>query len=186
MILIPAVILAIESEDDRAFMSEVYTKHSRLMLKIARSIAGVDAEDVLSDSCVALIQVLEKLRTMNDGEMRKYIVITVKNTALNHWRKKQRETAMFQTYNEEEDERTEAVPSSEHKILLQEELYLVREAMKTLTPREKDLLRMKYGERKSNAEIAATIGLSVNSISQYVNRARARLKAALYEGGAEG
>lgn len=44
MILIPAVILAIESEDDRAFMSEVYTKHSRLMLKIARSIAGVDAE----------------------------------------------------------------------------------------------------------------------------------------------
>lgn len=60
MILIPAVILAIESEDDRTFMSEVYLKHHRLMLKTARSIAGTDTEDVLSDSCVALVQVVEK------------------------------------------------------------------------------------------------------------------------------
>ncbi len=77
------------------------------------------------------------------------------------------------------------VPSSEQRILLQEELSLVRDAMKVLTPKEKDLLRMKYGEGKRNAEIAAAIGLSESSISQYVSRARARLKAMLYEGGDE-
>lgn len=185
MILIPSVILAIESEDDRAFMTEVYLKHRRLMLSIARSISGVDAEDVLSDSCVALIRVLEKLKTMNDGERRRYIATTVRNMALNHWRRSQREKAMFQTYENEEDDRRAAVPSSEQRILLQEELRLVREAMKGLTPREKDLLRMKYGEGKRNAEIAEALGLSVSSISQYVSRARARLKATLYEGGAE-
>ncbi len=185
MILIPAVILAIESEDDRIFMSEMYLKHRRLMLKIARSISDVDAEDVLSDSCVALINVLEKLKTMNDNEKRKYIVISVRNTALNHWRKRQREKAMFQTYAIEEDTRMEVVPSSEQKILLQEELSLVREAMKVFTPKEKDLLRMKFGEGKRNAEIAAAIGLSESSISQYVSRARTRLKATLYEGGDE-
>lgn len=185
MILIPAVILAIESEDDRTFMSEVYLKHHRLMLKTARSIAGTDTEDVLSDSCVALVQVVEKLRTMNDNELRKYIVITVRNTALNHWRRKQRETAMFRAYNEEEDAQMETVPSSEQKIMLQEELRLVRDAIKTLTPKERDLLRMKYGEEKSNAEIAKVTGLSPSSIPQYVSRVRVRLKAALYEGGAE-
>lgn len=185
MILIPAVILAIESEDDRTIMSEVYLKHHRLMLKTARSIAGTDTEDVLSDSCVALVQVVEKLRTMNDNELRKYIVITVRNTALNHWRRKQRETAMFRAYNEEEDAQMETVPSSEQKIMLQEELRLVRDAIKTLTPKERDLLRMKYGEEKSNAEIAKVTGLSPSSIPQYVSRVRVRLKAALYEGGAE-
>jgi len=185
MILIPAVILAIASEDDRVFMTEMYLKHRLLMLKIARSFAGVDAEDVLSDSCVALINVLEKLKTMNDNEKRKYIVITVRNTALNHWRKRQREKAMFQAYKIEEDTRTALASSSEQRILLQEELSLVREAIKALTPKEKDLLRMKYGEGKRNAEIAAAIGLSESSISQYVSRARARLKATLYEGGDE-
>lgn len=140
----------------------------------------------MTDSCVALINVLEKLKTMNDNEKRKYIVITVRNTVLNHWRKNQREKAMFQSYEKEEDEWMGVVPSSEQRILLQEELCLVREAMKVLTPKEKDLLRMKYGEGKRNAEIAAAIGLSENSISQYVSRARARLKATLYEGGEEG
>lgn len=185
MILIPVVILAIESEDDRIYMTEMYLKHRRLMLKIARSISGVDAEDVLSDSCVALINVLEKLKTMNDNEKRKYIVITVRNTALNHWRKRQREKAMLQSYTIEEETRIKVVPSSEQRILLQEEICLVREAMQVLTPKEKDLLRMKYGEGKRNAEIAAAIGLSESSISQYVSRARAHLKATLYEGGDE-
>ena len=185
MILIAAVILAIESEEDRTFMSDVYRKHRQLMLNVARFISDTDAEDVLSDSCVALIQVIEKLKTMNDSEMRKYIVITVRNTALNHWHKRQRETAMFRPYSEEDDVQMGVVPSSEHRIVLQEELCLVREALKTLTPRERDLLRMKYGEGKCNAEIAELTGLSPNSISQYVSRVRARLKAALYEGGAE-
>lgn len=185
MLLIPAVILAIESEDDRAFMTALYLKHRRLMLKIARSVSGVDAEDVLSDSCVALIRVLEKLRAMNDSERRKYIAVTVRNTAFNQWRKKQRETSLFQAYDEEVAGQTGAVPSSEHKILLREELRLVRAALETLTPKEKDLLRMKYGEKKNNAEIAALLGLSVSSIPQYVSRVRARLKAALYEGGTE-
>lgn len=79
----------------------------------------------------------------------------------------------------------ETVPSSEQKIMLQEELRLVRDAIKTLTPKERDLLRMKYGEEKSNAEIAKVTGLSPSSIPQYVSRVRVRLKAALYEGGAE-
>lgn len=185
MQLIPAVILAIESEDDRVLMTNLYLKHRGLMLKVAQSICGADAEDVLSDSCVALIRVLKKIKTMNDNERRKYIVITVRNTALNRWRKNQREKAMFQAYEKEEDTRMKSAPSSEQRIMLQEELRLVREAMKTLTPKEKELLRMKYGEGKRNAEIAAAIGLSESSISQYVSRARAHLKATLYEGGVE-
>ena len=35
MIMIPAVIMAIESDDDRAYMTDIYLKHHALMLKDA-------------------------------------------------------------------------------------------------------------------------------------------------------
>lgn len=89
MIMIPAVIMAIESDDDRAYMTDIYLKHHALMLKTAWTFTRVKAEveDIVSDSCVSMIDNLQKLRTMEDHETRSYIVNIVRNTAINHWRK---------------------------------------------------------------------------------------------------
>lgn len=97
MIMIPAVIMAIESDDDRAYMTDIYLKHHALMLKTAWTFTRVKAEveDIVSDSCVSMIDNLQKLRTMEDHETRSYIVNIVRNTAINHWRKKQREKTAF-------------------------------------------------------------------------------------------
>ena len=42
--MIPMVIMTIESDDDRAFMSDVYVKHRALMVKIARNFTSDNAD----------------------------------------------------------------------------------------------------------------------------------------------
>ena len=53
----PLVIQTIENDDDRHFMEQLYTDYSRLMYSTAwkYAVSGVEVEDVVSDSCVALI-----------------------------------------------------------------------------------------------------------------------------------
>lgn len=55
--MIPFVILTIGSEDDRAYMTLLYERHRALMLKTAWEFTRerADVEDVVSDSCVALM-----------------------------------------------------------------------------------------------------------------------------------
>lgn len=179
--MIPYVILTIESEDDRAYMTLIYQRHRALMLKTAweftRDVA--DVEDIVSDSCVALINNLEKLRELEAHYQRKYIAITVRNKALDLCKRRQRENALHQ-----EDEsllaRTPDPESVEKKVLLLEELRQVQKLLHTLPEREQDVLRLKYHHGMKHKEIAELLGITEATVSTHLSRARSRLKAALY------
>lgn len=92
MFMIPMVIMAIESDADRAYMTDVYMNHRSLMLKVAwrYTNAPSEVEDIVSESCVALIQHLDSIRSMEEKTLRSYIVTTVKNKAIDFSRKKKR------------------------------------------------------------------------------------------------
>lgn len=51
----------------------------RVALHLLR--AHPEAEDVVSDACLKLIVKIERLRTLDEGTLRAYIVTTVRNTA---------------------------------------------------------------------------------------------------------
>lgn len=78
--MIPIVIMAIESDDDRAYMTDVYLKHRALMLKVAWRYTNDESQvdDIVSESCVALIRHLDSLKTMEEKTLRIYITTTVK------------------------------------------------------------------------------------------------------------
>ena len=80
MFMIPMVIMAIESDTDRAYMTDVYMNHRSLMLKVAwrYTNAPSEVEDIVSESCVSLIQHLDSIRSMEEKTLRSYIVTTVK------------------------------------------------------------------------------------------------------------
>lgn len=184
MIMIPAVIMAIESDNDRAYMTDIYLKHHALMLKTAWSFTRVKAEveDIVSDSCVSMIDNLQKLRTMEDHETRSYIVNIVRNTAINHWRKKQRENARFQYIDDEAMERMPEEGTTEGKIAFDAEIETVRQAIHHLPEKEREILHFKYFEGQSDKEIAEIVGLAESSVRKYIERARKHLKVTIYEG----
>ena len=165
--------MTIESDDDRAFMSDVYVKHRALMVKIARNYTSetADIDEIISESCVALIQHIDSLRAMEEKPLRSYVAITTKSKAIDLCRKKQRE---------------QANPDPlviEQKISLQSEIDSVKQALQALSERERETLRMRFFEEMEVRQIAEVLGITENAVYRYIMFGRQHLKAMLYEGG---
>lgn len=184
MLMIPMVILTIESDTDRAYMTELYRQHHGLMLKTAWGYARSreDVEDIVSESCAKLIEKLDALRAMERGPLRAYIVTVVRHTAIDFQRKQNRMNATFVQAEEDATERIPDQTSVEEKILLRDELNRVRLALKELPERERDVMRMRYQQGMPDKEIALAIGVSEVRVRQYALRGRQHLRTAVYEG----
>lgn len=81
--MIPFVILTIEDDDDREFMTELYYKYERLMWsEIRKALKGhSEAEDVFQTSLVKLVQKVKVLRGLENRHRVNYIISTVKMQA---------------------------------------------------------------------------------------------------------
>ena len=84
MTLLPVLMLAILETEERSFMEEIYKDYFRLMFATAwnftREKATVD--DIVSESCIALMKNIATIRQLNGNQLKGYIVSTVRNTAL--------------------------------------------------------------------------------------------------------
>ena len=179
--MIPFVIAAIESEDDRAVMTDIYLRNRSLMLKVAWEYTREPSEvdDIVSDSCIALIRHLEDLKDMDAGGQRAYIAATVKHKAIDFCRKKTREEG--RSADMDTDQLSPPV-SFERRITVQAEIDMVKTTLLSLPKRERETLTMKFFEHRSDREIAEVLGVSESSVRRYIMRGRNHLKAALYEG----
>ncbi len=80
LMMLPMVIQLIDNDDDRAWMTSLYEKECRVMFRTARAYTNqqADAEDIVSESCVHLIEHLDTIRGMESKKLSMYIVHTVK------------------------------------------------------------------------------------------------------------
>lgn len=180
--MIPIAILTIESEDDRAYMTLLYQRHRALMLKTAWEYTReqADVEDIVSNSCVALINHLDELRTMEEQALRRYIVVTVQRKAIDHLRQMQRRRERFVQADEALLRQIPDPESVEKKVLLLEELNRLRALLHELPRREQEILRMKYQQGMKQNDIAQALGIAETTVATYLLRARDHLKAGLY------
>lgn len=82
--MIPFVILAIEDEDDRAFMTELYSRYERLIYSEIRKLVDEkwEAEDVMQTTLLKLIDRLDRLREMDERHRVNYIITAARNNAI--------------------------------------------------------------------------------------------------------
>ena len=72
-------------------------------------------------------------------------------------------------------------PPTDALLIRNEQIQAVAAALKLLEPGMRELLRMKYFDEMSDAEIAQLLGVSRDSLRSRVNRARRKLGALLQE-----
>lgn len=182
MIILPSVILAMPAGDDRDYMEWLYKQHYRLMFstawKIFRDKATVD--DIVSESCLALMKKIPLLRGLERNKLRIYIVSTVRNTSLNFFDKQKRINSHVVSNESEVIEALSDGFDIEEKVLLEDELARVWNAIKQLPIKEQQIMRMKYVMEMPDDEIAKEVGLSTSSIRKYIGRARDHIKAIVY------
>ncbi len=182
MALIPLVLLLIENEDDRAFMENVYLQYHRLMYAQALRILKQRqaAEDAVSDSLLKLMEKISLLRTFECNKLKSYVVITVRHTAISRLNRLRRE----QLPGDAALEDVAGTDRVDARLLEQAGIESIKDAIRALPPREKDLMLMKYFREMTEQEIADETGLKPVSVRVHLSRARKHLAQLLKERGA--
>lgn len=180
--MIPIIILAIENEDDRAFMENLYLTYNRLMrseiLKVLKDPWA--AEDVEQSVLEKLIDKIPLLRTMDRARLVNYIIVASRNRAYNYIRDNKKVTIF--SFDDEQDTANINWGSGQRTpIQLWEASNHVKEAWEKLDERSRYVLDLKYTLYKNDKEIAKELGISPASVRMTLSRARQKLKIVLEE-----
>lgn len=173
--MLPLVIMAIEDEDDKAFMTWLYLQYRRLIYSEIRKIIGDsdEAEDLLQTVVEKLIEKLSLLRGMERDKLVNYIISAAKNTAYNHLRSRKPEVPW--------EDQEESLPASapEDQVIAQGDLLALARAWPGLDERTRYLLTARYILKKSGREIAGDLNMPSNNVRMALVRARRRAREAM-------
>lgn len=174
--MLPLVIMAIEDEDDKAFMTWLYLQYRRLIYSEVRKITGNtdEVEDLLQSVVEKLIEKLSLLRGMEQNKLVNYIISTAKNTAYNSLRGKDRGILW-----EEQEALADPAPTPEDQIIAQEDLYRLAHVWDNLDERTQYLLSAKYILKKSGKEIAGNLNMPSDNVRTALVRARRKARQAM-------
>lgn len=174
------MIAAIENDDDRAFMLELYNKYYGLVRKTVYSIShdNRDIEDLINDVFVKLIEKTSVLKDINGCKLAAYVVYTSRSVAINHL-KHQSVVNKHTFYGEDADISDSLISIDNHmedRFEYRSDLEALGNAILKLPQKQKDLLHYKYTLEMDDAEIAEVLGINRNSVREYLTRARRNAK----------
>ncbi len=172
-----------QEQQPQHFMAELYRRHERLMYYIAGNYTAdaFQREDIVQ---AALMRNEATLRTLSEPARLSYIAAAVRNTAINAWKRTQRETAQCVSMEDlpEELPQTQML-GAEIKYLEKERREALLAKFRELPEPERQLLFGRYMMDLTDAELAAMLGCKPASVRMKLTRARRALLEKLREGG---
>lgn len=178
--MIMLAITALERDDDKAFMLNLYKDYYGLVRKTVYHITrdGEHAEDLANDTFIRLIEKISLIRTLESCRLVAYIVYTSRSVAINFI--KHREVQQKHLYFGEDKDLAERIANPEDnieaRIIHQEEITELRDAILKLPEKHKELLYFKYILELHDREIADILNIAPDSVRQYLTRARREAK----------
>jgi len=177
-----AMIMAIENETDRSKATEIYLKYYSTMLYIAKSILHdqASAEDAVQEAMIKIFKNLEKISDISCYKTRCYIVIIVRNTALNLLKKQTDKIS-------NSDDNLEDMPDSDISLLdnfISEESYqTIIKAIRSLPKSLSDVLLLSTVNDLDNTRISKILNLSYDAVKMRLSRAKTAIRKILKETG---
>lgn len=165
-------------EGDDAAIAEIYDRHASvafgLALKIVRD--ERDAEDVVHDAFVAIVERADQYRTER-GTVVAWLVTTVRNLSLDRARRRTRRAQI--TDEELRHEPIDPIVDPETTSLAEFEHRAVRAALDLLPAAQRATLETAFFEGLSYPEIAERDGVPLGTVKSRAARALAALREAL-------
>ena len=185
-----ACIAHLDDEDCRSTLVE---HNLRLVVYIAKRFenTGTGLEDLISIGTVGLIKAINTFRADKSIKLATYASRCIENEILMHIRKTgnvSREVSIDEPLNVDWDGNelllSDILGSDEdtvsYELEMREERDLVRAAVASLDPRERELIELRYGMRSGNEltqkEVADLLGISQSYISRLEKRILANLR----------
>lgn len=174
--MIMMIIEELENDDDKIFIVNLYRGYYGLVRKTVYNITNdwQNVEDLIEDTFVKLIGKISLLRTLDNCKIAAYIVYTSRSVAINVI--KRRDVERKHVYYGLDTDLAEAMildgDTIENRIIQEEEIKAMRDAILKLPEKEKELLYFKYILEMDNSELAEIFGIAPASVRQYLTRAR--------------
>ena len=187
-----AALEAMENGDEAA-KSLLIERNLRLVVFIARRFenTGVNLEDLISIGTIGLIKGISTYRRDKNIKLATYASRCIENEILMHIRKianQKTEVSLDEPINMDYDGNelllSDVLGTDEDMILRPMEddvdLYLLRQAVEELPPREKEIVELRFGlqgqQELTQKEVAQRLGISQSYISRLEKRIMQRLK----------
>lgn len=100
-------------------------------------------------------------------------------SALQHRRRRGRRRKLLQSYAEHAAPESSSEPDPLDWLLAREQRQLVRQALERLSPRDAEILLLKYTEDWSYRQLAEHLGVSTSAVEARLHRAREKMRQAL-------
>ena len=173
---------------EEKFLTDMYCRYYGLMKMYALKVVADEniAEDMVHEACIRLIGHVEKLRRMNEPVLVSYLRTTVRRVSLNYIARtdNKRMSAALRAGEELPVELENSSEDIADEVVAKVTAAEMMECIKQLPQIYQDLLNFKYFLEMTDSEIGETLGISKNSVRQYLTRARRKVFI-IYEGGKE-
>jgi RNA polymerase sigma-70 factor (ECF subfamily) len=178
--IIPIIILAIEDDGDREFMTWLYIQYKTLLyseiIKIVHD--SNHTEDLIQDVIEKLIDRISLLRSLDNRGLVNYIITAAKHTAYNFCRDSKKEFVLF---SEDQELLSDFSASIDEDLILKENLFCLSKVWHTLDEKTQYLLRAKYILNLSGKEIAAELEMPADNVRMALVRAKRKARKAMQE-----
>ncbi len=174
-----AALVAAARGGDRGAARELYRLHAGRVFRAVRALgrSDADAEDAAQETFVRAFAALDRYRPRPGARFVSWLLAI----AVNVVRRRARAEARVELTPDARD----LEPDPEGGDPLGEAVDRAREkaallaALATLSPRDREIVSLRYGAELSAAEVAASTGVSEANVRKICERARARLEAEL-------
>lgn len=164
----------IDSDADKSKFEILYNEYRNLMYFIANRILqnSSDAEDVVHQSFVKIIEILDTISSPKCHKTRALIVTITERKAIDLYREKQRRNVLPLT-----EDYVGAAPAAEIEHLAERDM--LSAAIAALPPRYREVLLLRYDCGYSNAEIADILDMTEINVRKVIQRAKEKLGSML-------
>lgn len=185
--MIPYCIAAIEDDDDRAFMENLYVTYNRLMYSELRKRLqnAWDAEDAMQTLLSRLIDRIPDLRSKSRDHLVNYIISACRNTAYNFMREHSRKPHVSLDDCVPGPASYSSVHEMELPMIRAEEFKRLQRIWPKLDDHSRYFLNCHYILEMSTKEIAGELGIKQSSVRMGLTRARQKAFVLLQEDIAE-
>ncbi len=166
-----------EQPNDKEFMDSLFKQFERLMFDTAlRYVTASDAEELIQDIIIKFIPKVSTLRKLTRGALSSYIVISVRNTSLNHLRQKgvHNQHVSLESLEETKMDLQDAALSLDDMLIQKERKVEFLRVWDMLQDKDRDLLVGKYILGLNDKELSEMCGCKADSVRMLLTRARRR------------
>ncbi len=168
----------VETEEQRGMVERLYIDQKQTMYHTAFAILKnkQDAEDAVHEAFLRIITNIDKLSDIGSEKIKSFVIIVVKNIAIDIYRKRQKNVIADVPEDDDAD-----ISEVERKVLESSEYDILNKVVVMLPETQRNVLILKYYHDMTTADISAMLGVTASAVRTRICRAERKLAKMLEE-----